>query len=358
VGRRWLWANFIAFHDGRLAEAHDGIERQRAAVEASGEPVIEAAADVSRAFVDIWQGDPERPREPLTRRLEQALKLGAGIAVVWVTIALALAELATGRLEQARQRLEALLADIEGREAYVTSWALCLLADAQRLLGDVAADSTAARAQASGERLGNRLFATQARLTLGRLAAGRGDWATAQQHVLAHLDACAEGGHRTHLPACLDALAEVAAGLDAHPDAVRLFAAAERARAEIGVVRIPPEAEHWAAIDGQLRDALGDDAYQAARAEGTRLTIEDALAWARRGRGPRRRPPSGWGSLTPTEAKVAGLVAQGLTNPQIGERMFISPETVKTHLARIFRKIDVHTRAELTAHAARRNTTG
>ena len=114
---------------------------------------------------------------------------------------------------------------------------------------DDAAESTAVQAQASGERIGNRLLATGARLTLGRLAAARGEWTVAQQHVLAHLDACVEGGHATYVPACLDALGEVAAGLAAHEDAVRLFAAAERARAEIGVVRVPPEERHWAAID-------------------------------------------------------------------------------------------------------------
>ena len=79
------------------------------------------------------------------------------------------------------------------------------------------------------------------------------------------------------------------------------------------------------------------------------MSIEDALEWARRGYGPRRRPPSGWPSLTPTEAKVAELVAQGLTNPQIAQRMFVSPGTVKTHVSHIFGKLDVHGRAELIA---------
>ena len=50
------------------------------------------------------------------------------------------------------------------------------------------------------------------------------------------------------------------------------------------------------------------------------------------------------------------LVAEGLTNPQIGERMFVSKATVKTHLAHIFKKLDVHNRAELSALAARRTT--
>jgi DNA-binding CsgD family transcriptional regulator len=87
------------------------------------------------------------------------------------------------------------------------------------------------------------------------------------------------------------------------------------------------------------------------------MGTEDALEWARRARGPRRRPPGGWDSLTPTELKVAELVAEGLTNPQVAERMFVSPGTVKTHIAHIFRKLDVHSRAELTAEAVRQQTT-
>ena len=66
-----------------------------------------------------------------------------------------------------------------------------VLAEARRLLEEEdAAEETAMRAQASSEELGNRLFATSARLTLGRLAAARGEWAVAQEHALAHLDTC------------------------------------------------------------------------------------------------------------------------------------------------------------------------
>src|SRR5262249_18373990 len=125
-----------------------------------------------------------------------------------------------------------------------------------------------------------------ARYVLGRLAAKRSEWATAQQHALAHLDACAEGGHLTYVPGCLDALADVAAGLDAHDDAVRLFAAADRVRAEIGVVRLPDEADHWRRIDDRLREALGPDAYVTAGAQGAELTVEHAVEWARRATSP------------------------------------------------------------------------
>jgi predicted ATPase/DNA-binding CsgD family transcriptional regulator len=355
VARRWLWACWAAMHDGRFAKAGDAIERTRAALEGIGEPVLEALADLGAAFLDVWQGQPERPLDGLHVRLERTLKLGAGLGVPWLLWAIAFAELAAGRPEHARGRLEGLVPLVRERESFLTSYALGLLAEARRLLSDGGAEATALDAQANGDRIDNRLLATRPRLTLGRIAAARGDWTAAQQHSLAHLDACAEGGHGTYVPACLDALAEVAAGLHKHEDAVRLFAAAERARAELGAVRVPGEGRHWAAIDNQLREALGAGAYQAARAQGTELTIEDALEWARRTRGPRGRPAGGWGSLTPTEVKVVELVCEGLTNPQISERMFISPGTVKTHLTHIFKKLEVHSRAELTAHAVRRN---
>lgn len=74
----------------------------------------------------------------------------------------------------------------------------------------------------------------------------------------------------------------------------------------------------------------------------------------RRGRrGPRGRPKHGWPSLTETELTVAGLVAEGLSNPQIGERLYVSRRTVQTHLAHIFAKLDITSRAQLAAQAAR-----
>jgi predicted ATPase len=316
VARRWFLVGLMACIDGRFAEAREASERIRAAVERVEEPVLAAHSSIGFAFVKAWQGEAEHALDRLHADLQRALTLGAGLVVPWMVAIIALAELAAGRPEQARGRLEGLVALIEGRDAYITSWALGLLADAQRLLGDDAAEPTALRAQATGERIDNRLLATRARLTQGRLAAARGDWAAARRHVLAHLDACVEGGHATLVPACLDALAEVAAGLGRDIDAVRLFAAAGRARAAIGVVRIPPEKEHWAAIDGGLRETLAHDAYETARAEGAELTTDDALEWARRARGPRRRAAGGWGSLTPTETKVAELSPRGSPTPR------------------------------------------
>ena len=80
-------------------------------------------------------------------------------------------------------------------------------------------------------------------------------------------------------------------------------------------------------------------------------------AGIRRGRrGARGRPQSGWHSLTPTEHTVVGLVAEGLSNPQIGERMYISRRTVQTHLAHVFAKLDISSRAQLAAEVTRRQS--
>jgi DNA-binding CsgD family transcriptional regulator len=73
-------------------------------------------------------------------------------------------------------------------------------------------------------------------------------------------------------------------------------------------------------------------------------------AGIRRGRrGPRDRPRFGWRSLTPAEQTIATLVAQGLSNPQIGDRLYVSRRTVQTHLAHMFAKLDITSRAQLAA---------
>jgi DNA-binding CsgD family transcriptional regulator len=68
----------------------------------------------------------------------------------------------------------------------------------------------------------------------------------------------------------------------------------------------------------------------------------------------RARAAIGWESLTDAERRVADLAAEGLTNPQIGERLFISRRTVQTHLAHVFDKLGIASRVELAAEVGRR----
>jgi len=89
-----------------------------------------------------------------------------------------------------------------------------------------------------------------------------------------------------------------------------------------------------------------------------RAAFEEALAtferlavapWAARARAEVARVPVRRASadLTPTEERVARLLATGLTNKEVGDRAFISPKTVAANLARIYDKLGVHSRAEL-----------
>jgi len=99
---------------------------------------------------------------------------------------------------------------------------------------------------------------------------------------------------------------------------------------------------------------LGHDAFEQHWSETAALPLGEMIEYVTRARGERKRPSAGWASLTPTEVRVVTLVAEGLTNPQIAERMFIARGTVKVHLSHIFAKLDVSTRSELATHAAKR----
>jgi DNA-binding CsgD family transcriptional regulator/tetratricopeptide (TPR) repeat protein len=84
------------------------------------------------------------------------------------------------------------------------------------------------------------------------------------------------------------------------------------------------------------------------------LATMRGFGMGRRRRGGRTRHSFGWGALTPSELEVVRLAAEGLTNPEIGRRLYISPRTVQSHLSHAFRKLDVSSRVELAAEVGRR----
>jgi DNA-binding NarL/FixJ family response regulator len=59
--------------------------------------------------------------------------------------------------------------------------------------------------------------------------------------------------------------------------------------------------------------------------------------------------PAVWGALSAQELQVARMAAEGLSNRQIGERLYLSHRTVASHLYRIFPKLGITSRAQLTA---------
>ena len=67
-----------------------------------------------------------------------------------------------------------------------------------------------------------------------------------------------------------------------------------------------------------------------------------------------RRAVSGWDSLTDTEVKVAGLVAEGLSNPEIAAKLMLSRRTVSTHVSHILKKLGVASRTDIARESALR----
>jgi len=81
--------------------------------------------------------------------------------------------------------------------------------------------------------------------------------------------------------------------------------------------------------------------------DGSAMTLQEAMDCALRPMSITVRSGRGWGGLSRTEQKVARLAADGLTNREIGERLFISPRTAETHLTHIFAKLRIRGRNEL-----------
>ena len=157
-------------------------------------------------------------------------------------------------------------------------------------------------------------------------------------------------------PDLLEIAAVVASRCDDHERALTLLGAGESARAATGVHFRYRDQQHW--IDDVRERAatqVGTETAAELIGRGASMTTDDALTYARRGSGDRKRPATGWDALTPTELQVVDLVAHGLTNPQIAERLVMSRATVKTHVSHCLTKLGMATRSEIAAETARRS---
>ncbi|MHA3020721.1 helix-turn-helix transcriptional regulator [Mycobacterium sp. BMJ-28] len=189
--------------------------------------------------------------------------------------------------------------------------------------------------------------------TRARVALAQGDSEQADRDAHQALACATDVKAHQALPDILDCLAALAGAADSHREAARLFGAANTLRERTGAVRFKIYDDDYADSVTALRNALGETDFESAWADGAELSTDEAIAYAQRGRGERKRPTNGWASLTPTERDVVRLVSEGLTNKDIATRLFISPRTVQTHLTHVYTKLELTSRVQLAQEAAR-----
>lgn len=204
--------------------------------------------------------------------------------------------------------------------------------------------------------LGDKLGAAYAlrHLALAAHQAGRSSFAL----LLDALQLRVELDDRRGIADCLEGLALT--GSVAEHDAVTLLSAARTLRLSVGVPIPAIEQRSHDELLNNLRAHLPASEFAAAWDSGAPLTQPQAVAFATQAATVTANEPDQprnaiAGGLTEREVDVLRLVAQGLTNIDIGERLFLSPRTVEAHLHRIYRKLDVPSRTAAAAFALDHN---
>jgi DNA-binding CsgD family transcriptional regulator/tetratricopeptide (TPR) repeat protein len=191
---------------------------------------------------------------------------------------------------------------------------------------------------------------------LVRYALAAGDGPTARDATRRCENAAREGGPRTV------ATAHWCRGLvDADPaalaDAVAYYRTVSRplklgqALEDLAVAQAAGNAD---AARATLREAVQIYASLGAEWDTRRADARLRPFGVRRRRAGARRPETGWDALTPTEAKIAAMVGEGLSNPDIAARLFLSRNTVQVHMSKILAKLQAHSRLEVAVVVARR----
>ena len=336
---------------GDLAGAVAQLRAVAAEAEAAHDGLFHAVSLGHQGTALAWQGETDAARAAADASLESGSEFG-GLAASVGYFALANAALAVGDVGAALDATAATWQHgnfLPGFAAHLRP----IIAQAALAGGDlIAARSWAddAVATAPGWAVLMVALTTRARVTIAQ-----GEPEQAERDAHDALASVPEGFPYAGTSDTLECLATLAGEGGSHREAARLFGAAAAIRQRMGAVRFKVWDADYEASVGVLRDALGDSEFEAAWAEGASMSIEEAIAYAQRGRGQRKRPSSGWGSLTPTELDVVRLVSEGLSNNDIAARLFVSPRTVQTHLTHIYTKLGLSSRVQLVQEAARHN---
>jgi DNA-binding CsgD family transcriptional regulator/tetratricopeptide (TPR) repeat protein len=193
-----------------------------------------------------------------------------------------------------------------------------------------------------------------------RLACEIGDLDTAET-LSGHAEALAAGSDIPHRQAntlfCRGLLdhdpARLLQAAQRYSDGTRPLLAAETLEAAAGELVAAGDRDQGRAAFIQAMEiytSLG------AAADAARLQAVFRAHGIRRGpRAKHRTARRGWDSLTQTEVRVAGLVGEGMSNPEIAAKLLLSRRTVATHVSHILKKLDVHSRTDIAREAALRS---
>ncbi len=344
---RWCVA-LAQWWEGDLAGAIAQFRELVAESEAAHDRIWTMCSLVSLGHLLAYAGDTSAAQAAASAAVEAAADLGAfnqGFAYA----ALAVANLAAGEIEASANALEAgwQLQSVQPELGVVNVFPLAEVALAQ---GDLA---TARRWADDTVSVASGLHQTQARTTRARVAIAQSDLDQAQSDAYEALAGAAGPEGSWLIPDLLECLAMLAVGTGAKQEAARLFGAAQTIRSRTGQVRFKIYDAAYETSVADLREAMDDNEFEGAWAEGEALSIDEAIAYVQRGRGERKRPQTGWAALTPAELNVVKLVSEGLPNKDIATRLFVSSRTVQAHLSHVYAKLGVTSRVQLAQEATR-----
>lgn len=349
-GCRWCLGVAQAYR-GDPAGAAKNLADLVSEAKAAHDVLVEAASLGFQGFVLAYLGETGAARATADAAIEAASEAGGlhgGVAYA----ALAAAAMAAGDVAMAVHAIEAwpsvsaLPQAVGVRHRFRAEVAL------------VGGDLLAAR-QAADEAVTmatGGVYLMWALATRARVAIPLGEPGQAERDAHDALAIAASMQAPIGIPDIMECLAALAADAGSPREAARLFGTAHSIRRRIGAVRFKIYDAEYEASVARLRETLGDEDFDAAWAEGAALSTEEAIAYAQRGRGERKRPASGWASLTPAERDVVQLVCEGLGNNDIATRLFVSPRTVQSHLTHVYTKLGLTSRVQLAQEAARRGT--
>jgi predicted ATPase/DNA-binding CsgD family transcriptional regulator len=193
--------------------------------------------------------------------------------------------------------------------------------------------------------------------TLGFVALHEGDVDRAADMFEEALVSLRELRDRVGMFHCFMGSASVNSSRGVPDRAARLWGAAE-ALGEAAAVPLLPAIDSLYDYEGHVtaaRSRLGEEAFEAAWAKGRKMTPEQTVEYAlEEPEAPTQAeaPPDYPAGLSAREVEVLRLLANGMTNAQIAQELYISPRTVNAHLGSVYHKIGSSTRAEATRFAS------